>query len=72
MKRFELTTAGALQIGDTFYKATDKTKSVYERIEGEAKKTQYATYGVTARKHGNKFAEPMKSNTKVVFLRHIG
>lgn len=72
MKRFEVTTAGALQIGDTFYKAADKAKTVFERIDGEAKKTQYVTYGVTARKHGSKFPEPMKSNTKVVFLRHIG
>lgn len=70
MKRFEVTTAGELQIGDTFYKQSDKSKTVFERIEGEPKKTQYATYNVTARKHGAKFAEAMKSSTKVVFLRN--
>ncbi|SDG31913.1 hypothetical protein SAMN05421827_105121 [Pedobacter terrae] len=72
MKRNELTTAGALAIGDTFYKASDKTKKVFERITGEAKVTDFATYNVTARKHGSKFPEAMKSNTAVVFLRHIG
>lgn len=72
MKRNELTIAGALAIGDTFYKASDKTKKVFERIEGETKQSAFAMYNVTAHKHGSKVPEAMKSNTAVVFLRHIG
>ena len=69
MKRFEISTAGQLQIGDTFYQLNDKTKTVFERIEGKTVRTKYATYSVLARERGNRYASLMKSNTAVVFLR---
>lgn len=71
MKRNEITTAGALNVGDVFYKLNDKAKVKYTKVVGEVKRTQYATYSVSARKHGSKFSDAMKSNTEVVFLRSI-
>lgn len=71
MKRNEVTTAGSLAIGDVFYKLNDKAKVKYTKVVGEVKKTQYATYSVSARKHGSKFSDSMKSNTQVVYLRSI-
>lgn len=69
MKRNQLTTAGLLQPGDVFYRAADKSKTVLVRVAAEAKKTAYATYSVAARKPGARYAEHLKSNTPVVFLR---
>jgi len=71
MQRNEVTTAGELSIGDVFYKLKDKAKKPYEKVEGEAKVTEYATYSVNARRHGQKHTDSMKSNTQVVFLRSV-
>jgi len=71
MQRNQVTTAGELSIGDTFYKQSDKSKKVFEIVAGKVKQTQYATYGVNARRCGSKHAESMKNNTAVVFLRNI-
>ncbi|QNK63966.1 hypothetical protein H7F33_05595 [Pedobacter sp. PAMC26386] len=70
MNRNEITVAGSLQTGDRFYKRNDKGKVVFEKVEGEIKKTEYQTYTVNARKNGAKFTQSMKGNTEVVFLRH--
>jgi hypothetical protein len=70
MKRNEVTTAGSLKMGDRFYKQADSKKTVLEIVAGDKKVTNYQTYSVFAREPHKKHGDPMKSNTKVVFLRH--
>lgn len=71
MKRFEVTTASKLNVGDVFYKLKDRAKTPYEIVNGHPKVTQYQTYTVHARKLGTRHGLPMKSNTEVVFLRPL-
>lgn len=69
MKRFELTTAGALTAGDVFYKASDKSKQKFEIVNAKIKVTPHQVFSVFARKHGSIYPEALKKDTKVVFLR---
>ncbi|WP_295674620.1 hypothetical protein [uncultured Mucilaginibacter sp.] len=70
MTRNEVTEVKNLVMGDRFYKQNDAKKTVLEIAEGEAKVTKYQTYKVFAKIPGAKYADPMKSSTMVVFLRH--
>ncbi len=64
-----VTTIHQLNIGDRFYKLQDKTKTVWEKVEGEVKKTYYQTYRHFAKRDNDKFSQPFQSSTPVVFLR---
>lgn len=82
MKRGEETTAGMLQIGNRFYKKSDKKKRSYEIVDSEPKTTQYRTYKLfcipsdvmdavlidTKKKRTQ--MQALLSNTPIVFLRH--
>lgn len=70
MERNTQTEVKNLLPGDRFYKLNDKKKTVLEIVEEKVKKTHFQTYSVFAKKDGQRFADPMKSNTMVVFLRH--
>lgn len=81
MQKFEQTIAGRLKVGDRFYKATDKKKTVYEIVEGEVKNTHWRTYRMfccPAVAMDNEYMDarlkayqnkPIQSDTKVVYLR---
>lgn len=44
MKRNEITTIDKLAIGDRFYFASDKHKVVWEKVDGDTKRTPWQTY----------------------------
>ncbi|WP_442795334.1 hypothetical protein [Pelobium manganitolerans] len=69
MERNQITEIKNLAPGDRFYKLTDKTKKVYQKVQAKTKTTQYQTYSHFATARGEKFPQPFKSNTAVVFLR---
>lgn len=82
MERNTKTTIYHLQIGDRFYKCNDKSKTIYEKVQQEAKQTYYQTYrhfGICAAfaddtrisEQAKKAAfKSFKSDTEVIFLRH--
>ena len=69
MERNEITEIKNLALGDRFYKLKDKSKKVFEKVEAKTKTTQYQTYKDFAKVRGEKFPQPFKSETAVVFLR---
>ncbi|TZF81797.1 hypothetical protein FW774_17220 [Pedobacter sp. BS3] len=44
MQRNTITTAGALKVGDRFYKLSDKKKKPFEIVQGDTKVTHFRTY----------------------------
>ena len=70
MERNTLTFAKNLQIGDRFYKATDRQKTVLQMIPGETKVTFYTTYDLWCRSDTDHRPKAIKSDTQVIFLRH--
>jgi hypothetical protein len=70
MERNTPTTIGELQIGDRFYKCSDKKKQVWEKVESEVKQTHFQTYRHFAKQPGMRFPQPMNKATAVIFLRH--
>ncbi|RKR83213.1 hypothetical protein BDD43_3415 [Mucilaginibacter gracilis] len=66
MKRNEITEAKHLKLGDRFYKQSDAKKTVLELVAGKPDKT----HNVFAREPHKRYPEPLKRDTKVVFLRH--
>ncbi len=70
MERNTQTTIKQLQVGDRFYKANDKKKTVYTVVEAEVKKTHFQTYKHQALKDGEQHPEYFKADTLVIFLRH--
>lgn len=81
MERNTVTNIARLQIGDRFYKANDKHKIVFEKVEHETKKTAYQTYkhwaveakycrGTLTADQIEMYAKPINSATEVIFLRH--
>lgn len=70
MERNTTTTIEQLAIGDRFYKAKDRTKTVLTKVEHETKVTKYQTYTQWAKNDTEKYPQPMKSDTAVIFLRH--
>lgn len=82
MERNTMTIAGCLQAGDRFYKAADKEKKVFQMIQHKTTVTQWQTYkywclpaGIADRNPNEntvaRFAEAIKRDTQVVFLRNI-
>jgi L-rhamnose mutarotase len=70
MERNTATTIYDLQPGDRFYKANDKKKDVWEKVEHTMKQTNYQTYSHFAKREEDKYALAFKSNTQVIFLRN--
>ncbi len=70
MERNTNTTVSELEIGDRFYRPTDKKKTVWEKVRGENKTTHFQTYKHFAIAHGMTFPVAMKKETIVIFLRH--
>ena len=72
MERGTKTTAAALQVGDRFYKAVDKTKTVLQMVEHTAKSTKYQTYSLWYLPPNTdaKYPKAIKGDTEVIFLRH--
>lgn len=64
------TTIGELQPGDRFYFLKDKKKTVWQKIEHEVKRTHFQTYSNFAKQDGQKYEQPFKRLTEVIFLRH--
>lgn len=69
MERNTTTTISHLQIGDRFYKISDRNKSVWTKVEGKVVITKYQTYKHWAIKDGERHADMFKSDTAVIFLR---
>jgi hypothetical protein len=59
-----------LQVGDRFYKASDRGRKVYEVVEAEKKVTSFRTYSYWAVADGSDELTAFKGDTSVVFLRH--
>lgn len=71
MNRNDVAEIRDLKIGDRFYKAGDKDKTVYEKVEHDTKITKYQTYSHWGAIDGmDKFPCAFKSDTMVVFLRN--
>ncbi|MFL5808067.1 MAG: hypothetical protein ACJ749_01020 [Flavisolibacter sp.] len=70
MERNTQTTISELKIGDRFYKPTDKKKTVWEKVPGDAVVTKYQTYKNFAITAGEKYPVMMQKQTIVIFLRH--
>ena len=70
MLPYTVTFIHQLQTGDRFYRLKDKKKEVWEKVEGEVKKTYFQTYRHFAKRDNDKFYQPFQSATAVVFLRH--
>lgn len=83
MQRLTVTTIDELQIGDRFYKASDKKKVTLVKVEHDVKRTYFRTYrnfcieaaiydaqkGILKPIH-ERFINPLNKETPVVFLRH--
>ncbi|UOE48010.1 hypothetical protein MTO98_26725 [Mucilaginibacter sp. SMC90] len=72
MERNTRTTAEKLRVGDRFYKASDKAKTVNQMVEREPKQTQYRTYKLwyLPPNTSPKYPKAIDKNTEVIFLRH--
>ncbi len=64
------TIARNLKVGDRFYKAKDRNKSVLEMVPHETKKTIYQTYKFWCQGDYDKHPTPINGDTPVIFLRH--
>lgn len=82
MNRNEVTTAASLEVGDRFYFANDKNKMVWQTVEHEKKVTNYQTYnqwcipasvmdGRGTDTYKMAYVKPLRSATKIVFLRSV-
>lgn len=69
MQHLELTTISKLQIGDRFYKKTDRKKVKYTKVLHAAKETPYYTYTNWAKADGNVAVLAFKFDSPVIFLR---
>lgn len=81
MERNTVTTVYSLKIGDRFYRAGDKNKTVLVKVEHKFKQTNFQTYkhwvlpaSIHDRTSTNdntiaKFATAIKSETSVIYLR---
>lgn len=79
MKRNDLVTVVELKIGDRFYKATDKKKTVFEMVVGEKKQNHFRTYKYFCCEADliernpimkDRSYKAINKDTQVVFLRH--
>lgn len=71
MEKNTKTTIENLQIGDRFYKANDRHKTMFTKVQHESKVTHYQTYQHWALKDAERYPLAMKADTQVVFLRHV-
>ncbi len=65
MERNTKTTLDQLTPGDRFYKAGDSKKELWTKTLDEGKSKSF-----TALKDGQKFAELVRGDLEVIFLRH--
>ncbi|QTE37204.1 hypothetical protein J3L18_29555 [Mucilaginibacter gossypii] len=72
MERNTRTIAEKLQIGDRFYKANDKQKTVCQMVEGGEKKTEYRNSKLWYLPPNTppQYPKAIDKNTEVIFLRH--
>ena len=81
MNRNTVTMISELKIGDRFYKAGDKNKTVFQKVDHKSKRTQWQTYtqfAIEAKILGRdlnqskieEHAKAFKRDTSVIFLRH--
>jgi hypothetical protein len=70
MNRLTITTVDKLTISDRFYKAKDKSKSIWTLVPSKKLVTKYRTYKHSALKDGTRHPEFVNAETQVVFLRH--
>lgn len=70
MERNTPTTINQLRIGDRFYKAADKKKEVWQKVEHTVKITKYQTYAHFALKDGTRHPEAISKTTAIIFLRN--
>lgn len=70
-----------LKPGDRFYKLSDNKKTVFQKVEHDAKQTNFQTYkhwaidakyckGELTKDQIDMFAKPINKDTEVIFLRH--
>jgi hypothetical protein len=83
MERLTVTKINDLQIGDRFYKASDRKKVTMVKVDHTVKRTYYRTYrnfcieaavydhhkGILKAVH-ERIIRPLNADTAVVFLRH--
>lgn len=82
MRRYQVTQASSLKIGDRFYKQNDRAKKVLVMVSGDPKSTKYRTYkhwcldAMTYdsdrlhQSYKNSQKTAIDGTTSVVFLRH--
>lgn len=70
MEKNTLTTVDKLQIGDRFYKAGDRKKELWTKVEAQKKVTYFQTYVHWAKKDKEVHPQALKANSPVIFLRH--
>ena len=58
-----------LAIGDRFYFASDKKRIPHQVVEATQKITKYQTYRYWAKQDGQKYPNPINTNTILRFLR---
>lgn len=71
MERNTLTTVKKLTIGDRFYKAGDKNKTLHTVVESTPLKTFFTTYKYFAIRDSDKLKVAFKPDTQVIFIRNI-
>lgn len=85
MNKNEITTIDQLANGDRFYFLADKSKTVWQKVERKAKKTEYQTYRYwalqaslvdTVMQHSSIYfsncIKAVNRETKIVYLRSTG
>lgn len=70
MERLTVTTIDKLQVGDRFYKAADRQKAVWTKVQHDVKITNFQTYKYFALKDGSRHPEAISKTTSLIFLKH--
>jgi hypothetical protein len=70
MERNTATTVSKLQVGDRFYKKSDKQRLVWEMVAGQMKATHFRHYHYWAQMDNMIRPQALDGKTPVVFLRH--
>lgn len=71
MERNTKTTIDKLAIGDRFYKASDKNKTVLQKVAHAPFQTKHYRYTNWAIKDNERHADKMRHDTEVIFLRNV-
>ncbi len=64
------TTARMLVVGDRFYKATDRNKTVYQIVQGKPSEDKRKPDTILYKLGDEKYPTEIHPNTQVVFLRN--